>query len=97
MPEFGPGAGFAQQFEFEPFLAPAWRSRDQSPLLHIPLALAMNFRHQRTCSIKTGRPSAAASSSTERATPGVQRRDTSGIPEHFSKVWVPPNNPYFMC
>lgn len=34
---------------------------------------------------------------TERATPGVQRRDTSGMPEHFSQVWVSPATPYFMC
>jgi hypothetical protein len=25
---------------------------DEPPLLHIPFALAMNFRHQRTCGVK---------------------------------------------
>jgi hypothetical protein len=41
------------RFEFEPFLAAGLAGhRDQSPLLHTPLPLAMNLRRQRTCSIK---------------------------------------------
>jgi hypothetical protein len=46
VPKFGPGADFAQPVRIRAVLAAGLAGhRDRTPLLHIPLPLAMNFRH----------------------------------------------------